>query len=380
MTEPSKRPLGKRRPLGLSAQIAASIGLVAVGAVLAVGFVSRLSLADAFDHYLSQSPAQSQMMPGRGMGRMMLGAAEQSFLSTVDTSVLIGALGAAAVAIVVAVLLARHFARPIQELEAAAESMATGVRSERVEPAGPAEVASLAEAFNRMADSLETSERLRRQLVADVAHELRNPIAAARVHAEGMAEGVLSVEPSRLEAIVTNLVHLTDLVNDLQELSVAEAGGLRYDMTELDIAALARSEASWAASIARQGVAIGSTGLEGGLLIQADERRMGQVLRNLLSNALRHTPSGEVQLSVTRRDDGMVEVSVNDSGEGIPDADLPHVFDRFYRADASRSADTGGSGLGLAIVKSIVEDHGGTVFARRSALGGAEVGFVVPGQ
>lgn len=367
----------ERRP-ALRTQIAASIVVVTVGAVLAVGFTSRLALSAAFDEYLAGNMGASNMVGGRRMGRMMLGAAEQTFLATVDQSVLIGAVVAAIVAVAVAIVLAQRFAHPIQQLEEVAEEMAAGARSARVTPAGPAEVASLGEAFNRMADSLEQSELLRRRMVADVAHELRNPIAAARVHAEGMADGMLSVEPARFEAIVGNLVHLSDLVNDLQELSVAEAGGLRYEMVPVDVGRLVRSEAEMFADVAPADTVVTYAGSASSLHAEADERRISQVLRNLLSNAARHTGAGQIVVGVRALADGRIEVSVSDSGEGIPDADLPHVFERFYRADESRAADTGGAGLGLAIVKSIVEDHGGEVYARRSSLGGAEVGFILP--
>lgn len=367
----------KARP-NLRTQIAASIVAVTVGAVLAVGFTARLALSEAFDEYLAGNMGASNMVGGRRMGRMMLGAAEQTFLATVDRSVLVGAVIAAVVAIAVAIVLAQRFARPIQQLESVAEEMATGDRSARVDPAGPAEVASLGEAFNRMADSLERSELLRRRMIADVAHELRNPIAAARVHAEGMADGMLSIEPTRFEAITGNLVHLTNLVNDLQELSVAEAGGLRYEMARIDITHLVRAEAEMFADVAPTDTVVTYDGPESGLYAEADERRISQVLRNLLSNAARHTSAGQIVVGVRVLADGRVEVSASDSGEGIPDADLPHIFERFYRADQSRAADTGGAGLGLAIVKSIVEDHGGEVYARRSSLGGAEVGFMLP--
>jgi two-component system sensor histidine kinase BaeS len=217
---------------------------------------------------------------------------------------------------------------------------------------------------------------LRRRLVADVAHELRNPIAAARVHAEGMAEGILPPTQSRFEALVSDLGHLSVLVNDLQELAVAEAGQLRYDMAPLDLADLVARETDRAAESAP--VAISAEGVGAPVWIAGDDLRLSEVLRNLLSNAIRHTPEGSVVVSVAPDSGGHVEVRVTDSGQGIPSEDLPYIFERFYRADAARSADTGGAGLGLAITRRIIEDHGGTVFADGALGGGAVVGFRLP--
>ncbi|TLM90920.1 MAG: HAMP domain-containing histidine kinase [Actinobacteria bacterium] len=243
---------------------------------------------------------------------------------------------------------------------------------------GPAEVAALGDAFNRMADSLEEAEELRRRLVADVAHELRNPIAAIRAQVEGMAEGVLPADAARLDSVVDDVMHLSLLVDDLQGLSLAEAGKLHYDFGELDLASLVRKEVARAAEHAAPGVVVSADVAEKALAVLGDELRLSEVLRNLLSNAVRHTSQGSVTASLSS-DEGFAVVRVTDTGEGIPAADLPYVFERFYRADTSRSAHTGGAGLGLAISRRIVEDHGGTVFAESDGEGrGATVGFRIP--
>lgn len=366
------------RRLGMRLQIFLAILLVSLGAVLTVGIVARNALAAAFDAYLANLPTPQGMMAGRPrMGRAMLGAAEQTFVASVDRSVYIGAIAAVLIATLVAVLLARYLSRPIQTLEAAAEGLAGGDLAQRVEPAGPTEVAALGDAFNRMADSLEEAEVLRRRLVADVAHELRNPIAAARVHAEGMAEGILPATQSRFDALVGDLGHLSILVNDLQQLAIAEAGQLRYEMAPVDLSALVSREALHAAESAPASLHISANGVHSPVWIEGDDLRLSEVLRNLLSNAIRHTSEGSIVVSVTAQTDGRVEVRVADTGEGIPTEDLPYVFERFYRADAARASDTGGAGLGLAIARRIVEDHGGEVFAE-SEPGGAAVGFRLP--
>jgi signal transduction histidine kinase len=367
------------RSIGLRVQIFLAILLVALGAVLTVGVVARNALSAAFDTYLASLPTPQGMMAGRPhMGRALLGAAEQTFVASVDRSVYIGAIVAVVITALVAVLLARYLSRPIQTLEVAAEGLANGDLAQRVEPAGPTEVAALGDAFNRMADSLEEAEALRRRLVADVAHELRNPIAAARVQAEGMAEGVLPPTQSRFEALVADLGHLSMLVNDLQELAVAEAGQMRYEMSLLDIADLARREAERAAESRTANLDIAADVPETPILVNGDELRLSQVLRNVLSNAVRHTDSGSVTVTVSAGPDRCAEVRVTDSGEGIPAEDLPYVFERFYRADTARASDSGGAGLGLAIARRIVEDHGGEMFAENAPGGGAVVGFRLP--
>ncbi len=364
------------RRMSLVFQMFISILLVALAAVLAVGLIARDALARAFDTYLATLPTPAGGMH-MGRGRAMLGAAEQTFVATVDRSVYLGAFVAIVIAVIAALLLARYLTRPMRKLEVAAENLAAGDLAHRVDVAGPAEVAALGVAFNSMADSLEPAEVLRRRLVADVAHELRNPIAAARVQAEGMAEGILVADVPRLDSLVEDLQHLSVLVDDLQDLAVAEAGRMHYEFGPVDLTDLARREAERARATAREGVDVIVESSGNALMVTADERRLSQVLRNLLTNATRHTSHGSVTILVDQIE-ASARVRVIDTGEGIPETDLPHVFERFYRADSARAAKTGGAGLGLAISKSIVEDHSGTIFAK-SVLGeGTTVGFSLP--
>ena len=363
--------------IGLGVQVLLSILLVALCAVLAVGIIARNTLSQAFDTYLASLPNQSGMAQGRGMGRIMLGAAEQTFLASVDRSVYLAAGISVVIAGVVALLLSRYLTRPIGRLEHAAEELAGGDLTHRVDIAGPAEVAALGVAFNRMADSLSEAEELRRRLVADVSHELRNPIAAARAQAEGMVDGVIPVTQSRLNSLVDDLEHLSLLVDDLQMLTLAESGRLRYDMQPLDLRELVARECERAKTTASPRVTVGYDLPPQPVELVGDATRLSEVLRNLLSNAMRHTQQGSVTVAVRPAPDE-VEVRVIDTGEGIADEDLRYVFERFYRADAARAADTGGAGLGLAISRRIVEDHGGSVFATQNPDGGAIVGFILP--
>ena len=350
---------------------------VGLGSVLTVSLVTR-------EVFLRALGAYSQTLPThRGAGMMgtgraaVLGAAEQAFLASVDRGVVLGAVVAAVVAAIAAFLLARALSDPLRRLEDGAAVLAAGDLTHRVEVGGPGEIVALGESFNTMARSLQQAEELRRRMVADVAHEIRNPLAAARAQAEGMAEGVLPVEPARLDSLVDDLAHLTRIVNDLQELAVAEAGQLSYDMRPLDMAALAATEAARAEALANAGVDVRASIPDGPVVVTGDEGRLSQVLRNLLGNAVRHTQAGRIDVEVTAGP-SFAEVRVRDTGEGIDAESLPHIFDRFYRADSARASSTGGAGLGLSISRRIVEDHGGEVFAESEPGTGATVGFRLP--
>lgn len=347
-----------------------TVSLVSVGLA---GFITRSEASNAFGSYLDTLPSPMGMGAGR---RMMMGGAEQTFLASVDTGILIGALVAVALAAIVALAVAYYLTRPLKRLTTAAATVADGDLTHRVDIGGPAEVRRLGDAFNDMAASLAGSEQLQRRLIADVAHELRTPLASLRAQAEGIADGVLPADPGRLASLADDTRALSRLVDDLQELSAADAGKLSYRMERTDLAEIARAEVARAATRTRVGVVV-SCECTTPLPIEGDEGRLAQVFRNLLDNALRHTDAGSVTVRCSTRGPRAV-VEVEDTGEGIPVADLPHVFERFYRADTARARDTGGSGIGLAVSKRIVEDHGGTVFARAGEPGGAVVGFSVP--
>ena len=364
-----------RRSLLLYAFLA--ILAVSLASVGLSGLIMRTEASSAFDSYFQSLP---QTLAGRrmmGTGRqMMMGGAEQTFLGSVDRGILFGALIAIALAAFAAFGIAYYLTRPLKRLTLAARTVADGDLSHRVDTGGPIEVQRLGEAFNEMAASLAESEVLRRRLVADVAHELRTPLTSLRAQAEGIAEGVLEADPERLASLADDTRQLSRLVDDLQELSAADAGHLSYRMESTDLAEVVRAEVARATVRARAGVGL-MCECTGPVPVVGDEGRLAQVLRNLLDNALRHTDSGTIRVRCSTSDH-MARVEVVDTGEGIPAADLPYVFERFYRADAARARDTGGSGIGLAVSRRIIEDHGGTVFARNTEGGGAIVGFSVP--
>ncbi len=353
-----------------------SVAAVALASVGLAGLITRWELERAFEQYLTTLP-QPMGSSGMGIGRhLVLGGAEQTFLASLDRGILFASIAAFALAALAALAFAWYLTRPIERLTDAARRFAQGDLSHRVQSGGPHEIQTLGEAFNSMADSLAEQERLRRRMVADVAHELRNPVAALRAQAEGVAEGVLPADPGRFSSIAEDARQLSRLVADLQELSLAEAGELRYEMGLLDLGELTcrQVEAARAAAGPRVSLVCEAAGP---VPVAGDPMRLAQVMRNLLDNALRHTDAGSVSVTVTSAI-GRARVEVADTGEGIPADALPFVFERFYRADAARARDTGGSGIGLAVSKRIVEDHGGSVFARNGADVGAVVGFEIP--
>jgi two-component system sensor histidine kinase BaeS len=256
---------------------------------------------------------------------------------------------------------ARRILNPVAELTAAARRMEGGRLEERVVRVGDDELGRLGHAFNSMAEALERSDGERRALTSDIAHELRTPLSNIRGYLEGIEDGVVESTPEVLATIHEEALLLQQLVDDLQTVALAEAGELRLHREPVDLAALAQQVVTTHRAQAQ------GTGVDLDLRVDAvpalalDPARMRQVLGNLIQNALRHTPrGGDVTVAVSAAG-GAIELVVTDSGEGIAAEHLPHVFERFYRADSSRSRTTGGTGLGLAIVQQLVETQGGEV-------------------
>ncbi len=306
----------------------------------------------------------------------------QRLLQGVTRAVLLAGLTTGLVAVALAWLLVRQITRPLMTLTAASARIASGDLAARVTVQSNDELGTLATTFNRMATHLQTQETLRRNLVADVAHELRTPLTGIQGTVEAIQDGVFPLTIEQVGSIHEQVILLNRLVEDLRTLTNAEAGQLHLDKTTLDLVALCETQVqSFQAQAITQQTDLYLTIKDAPPLIHADHQRVGQVLVNLLSNALRHTPSGgvvEVALSTTAQG---VEVSVTDSGEGIAPQELPHIFDRFYRTDHSRNRQTGGSGLGLAIARQLVEAHGGKLWAESPPSGcnkGSRFTLVLP--
>ncbi|WP_149204957.1 sensor histidine kinase [Actinotalea subterranea] len=282
------------------------------------------------------------------------------------------ALGVATiVALVVSLVLARRIGASLSGLTAAAREVSGGRYAGRVPPPGMGrELAELVAAFNEMAGRLEASEDLRRRLLADVAHELRTPVATLTAHLEGIEDGVTELGPQTFEVLRAQGARLTRLAEDLAAVTRAESGELTLAPRPTDPGDLVRLACLAACDrAAAAGVELTVDASQGLPRVLADPERMAQVLGNLVDNALRHTPpGGHVVLGATAGA-GAVVLSVSDTGEGIAAEHLPHVFERFYRADSARDRASGGSGVGLAIVKALVEAHDGRVEARSAGAG-----------
>jgi len=302
----------------------------------------------------------------------------EAFLRTVNRSLWIATGVVAVVALVLALFLIRHLTGPLRNLAAAAHRIAAGDLTARVEETGEDELGKLAQSFNAMAKSLEEAERSKRQMIADVAHELRTPITVLRAAVEGFEDGILEPTPENLSAL-KDKVHLTArLIEDLQQLALADMGRLSLHQEPFP---LERVIADIAAMIEPQ---LEDGGIRLALNLppdlppaDGDRQRIQQVLLNLMANALRHTPAGGEILVTARADGSQIEVSVCDTGPGISPEDAAHLFERFYRGREERAAGTG-TGLGLSVAKAIVEAHGGRIWAENRPTGGACFHFTLP--
>jgi len=287
-----------------------------------------------------------------------------------------GALLAALVTmVVVAGASLRRFSAPLDEMLDASHRLAEGDYSARVAIRGPSEVRSLASAFNSMAERLHAHETQRRSMLADITHELRTPLTVMQGNIEGMLDGIYPPDAARLGALLEEIHVLSRLTDDLRTLSMAESGTLELKREQTDLTALARDAvAAFQSQAESSGVRLELSAPDADLLMNIDPERIRQVLGNLVSNALRYSPRGTAVRVVLAQEAGSARVSVVDSGPGISSADLPHVFDRYFK-----TADSRGMGLGLSIARYIVEAHGGTIMAESAAGAGTTFSFALPG-
>jgi signal transduction histidine kinase len=292
-------------------------------------------------------------------------------------------LAAGAIAAAIALLLVRWLARgmtqPLRDMAQAARRMETGDYSQRVHTRSRDEVGQLATAFNRMSGELESLERLRRELVANVSHELKTPISALRAHLENLLDGVERPDPETLQVMLTQSERLSRLVDQLLDLSRLESGELPLRREDVLLRRLV-GEVLSEVEVVRSGrdVRVEDRVPEDLPPVLGDRERLHQVLFNLLDNAVRFTPPGGEVVVEAHRVNGRCEVSVSDTGPGIPQEHLPRLFERFYRVDPARTRDDGGTGIGLAIARSVVEAHGGRIRADSEVGKGSVFTFDLP--
>jgi signal transduction histidine kinase len=298
---------------------------------------------------------------------------------SINRFLLLGGAVAIVIALILTFVLSRRMSSPIGVLAKAARRLGGGDLSQRVQFQGKGEVGVLAQAFNSMAADLEYAEQLRRNLVADVAHELRTPLSNIQGYLEAIRDRVMKPNATNIRSLHEETALLSRLVDELQELSLAEAGELKLIYHTEDIAKLVKQAVnSWQPQLAAKEISL-SLDLPDNLpRVNIDGQRVNEVLYNLLENAVVHTHSGgTINVAATRQGD-WVEISVSDTGEGIPAEDLPNIFERFYRVDRSRARATGGSGLGLTIAKRWVEAHGGKITAKSELGKGSSFSFTLP--
>jgi signal transduction histidine kinase len=336
--------------------------VVAAAGAITVAIAVSLAAPVAFEHAMGGQGAMA------GMGAMMSSVVTAAFGDAVGSALVLGVGAGALIAIVVAAIISTRLARPISSLADASREVASGDYAQRV-PVGSGELGDLAASFNEMAASLDATERRRHELIGDVAHELRTPIASLRGYVEGLEEGVFTPGPDAWRVLGDQASRLSRLVDDLSDLWRAEADDIVLVLEDLDGPRLVADaiERHRAAAATRSIELVGEA--DGPVLLRADRARVAQVIDNLVGNAIRYTPEhGSVRVRLEHRGN-VAQVSVTDTGPGLTPAQLAQVFERFYRVDPSRSRDVGGSGLGLAIAHALAEAMGGRTWATSPGAG-----------
>jgi two-component system sensor histidine kinase BaeS len=344
--------------------------VILVGIVI-LATAAELAVPTAFERHMA---AMAQMMGG--MGQAMEMDLFANFRQAVTEALILAVSAASVTAVVLSVFVSRRVVLPVQEMEAASERIAAGHYDERVGVPGKAsredldELGRLAVSFNQMAARLEQTEAMRRDLIGNVAHELRTPLTSIKGYMEGVIDGVLPAQAETFQQVYREADRLQRLVHDLQELSRVEAGTFDLELKPTPVVRLADTVVvRLGRQFEEKGVALETDIPANVPPVRVDEDRIGQVLLNLLGNALQYTPpGGRVRLSA-RREGDRVRFSVEDTGVGIPAEHLPHVFERFYRVDKSRSRAAGGSGIGLTIARHLVEAQGGEIRATSEGPG-----------
>jgi signal transduction histidine kinase len=333
--------------IAAAALVTAGLGMaILVGGVLIVG----RNLFEDLMMEAGDTAASAELMYGESVSRVVVGSAVVAIV----------------VAVTVAAFLGRRLARPIAAVSAAAERLADGDYGARATTDGPTELASLAASFNAMAIHLEDQERMRREFIANAAHELRTPLTNLQGYLEALRDGVIVADEATYESLLDEADRLVRLSHGLDALAGSDAGSDPPAISQLDLAEQVRSAIALAMPAFDRAALTLDVDVPDHMMTLGDADRIKQVLDNLLSNAIRYTPSGGNVTVTAARSDGMVRVTIANSGDGIPADDLPHVFERFYRVEKSRDRGRGGAGIGLAIAQEIVQSLGGSMGVRSS--------------
>lgn len=356
------------------------------------GRIVAASQPELIGRPVDEVPSLGLAIPVAGSGGVTVGTAyvgrslaqqraDAAFLTGVTRALVIAGLAVALLATGLGVLLARSISRPLAEMGQAAARIAQGDYAARVPVRGRDEATALAVAFNRMAAGMSSVERLRRELVANVSHDLRTPLTVIRGYLEGLRSGEIADRRSAemaFEAMHTEVARLLHLVSDLRQTAALDSGALLLNRRLITARALATEAIDRVTPLAAtKDIHLNSQVPAELPPLNIDAERLGQALFNLLENAARHTPAGGTIEITAQRQAEQMQFIVRDTGDGIAAADLPHIFERFYRADRARNPAEGRAGLGLSIVKSIVEAHGGAVKAESEGMPGKGSAFTI---
>jgi len=294
----------------------------------------------------------------------ILSESQNIFIDRVNQSLIWVGLLSIILVFLVAVWQSRTIVKPLHQMADAANRLAKGDYNQRVAVNRNDELGDVATAFNQMASDLAQQEDIRRQMMADVAHELRTPLSILRIDLESMEDGLMDTNPENIRNLQSEVTYLSNLVEDLRMLSMADAGDLRVEKSRIELNSLAREMVERQQNAARERkISLKANYANHEIFVMGDSQRLSQVLVNLLSNAIQHTPPGHEICTQIELDGQTAIVSVMNTGSWILRDDLTRIFDRFYRVEQSRNRDHGGSGLGLSIARSLVEAHGGRIWA-----------------
>lgn len=304
---------------------------------------------------------------------------EERFSQSVFHAVILAGLGTGLMALALGLYFSRQISVPLVSLANGAQKLAGKDFKYRLHMEGNDEVGLLASSFNTLAEALEKNEQVRNNLVADVAHELRTPVTILRGNLESLQAGVIEPTTENIASLHDEVLRLSRLVNDLQELTLAEAGRLPLNYFPVSSLELVKKVVqSFKGTASAKGIQLNLSLPEKDNILELDEDRMFQVLSNLMSNAIRHTPENKtISISLTEQS-GLLQIAITDHGPGISPEDIPFIFDRFYRGSKSRNRADGGAGLGLAISKSLVEAHGGRIELDCPVEGGTRFRVILP--
>lgn len=371
-----------RRYLGVKLLLSYLV-IIVVGVVVLI-LASQFILPTSFNRHMAGMGMMGGMMGNQGVGNSdTMSQLYIDFRASFNEALMYAALAAAIVAVALSLYLSRSVVAPVRAMSLATQRIADGRYEERVQVWGEDELAQLGMRFNQMAEKLNQVESMRRRLIGDVSHELRTPLTAIKGSMEGLIDGVLPATQETYQQIHAEADRLNRLVDDLQELSRVEARAYELEIHPLDVSSLVRTVTKRLTSQAESKRISLDLELASDLSgVLADEGRAVQVLTNLVGNALQYTPENGKVTIAAKQINNEVQISVGDTGLGIPPEHLPQIFDRFYRVDASRSRSRragGGSGIGLTIARALVEAHGGHIWAESAGEGrGSTFTFTLP--